>query len=441
MACTMNGYNYFRDLIQSQKGDSPKGIFSICSAHPLVLETVFEYAVETDCPRVLIEATANQVNQFGGYTGMTPALFRDFVLDLAEKMGFPTERLILGGDHLGPLVWQDRPAEEALRLSEELIRTYVEAGFVKIHLDTSMPLGDDSLDSPIADELIARRGARLCRVAEETFRKNLETNLLSEPPLYVIGSEVPTAGGSRGQTETKITSPEDFLQSFRTFKSEFISSGLQDAFDRVVAFVVQPGVEFSSESVVDYDSNAARDLCESLKLLEPAIVFEGHSTDYQTREALRQLVEDGIAILKVGPALTFALREGLFALEKIEEELYPLMENTQLSHFSRILNESMLSNDQYWIPIFSGSNEKVSVDRIFSYSDRTRYYLPVKEVAKSIEQLFNNLEQVCIPETIVRQYLPHCYSAWRDGLIGLNSRNMVKEHIKETLRDYNFATS
>ena len=51
------------------------------------------------------------------------------------------------------------------------------------------------------------------------------------------------------------------------------------------------------------------------------MVFEAHSTDYQTAGALRALVEDRWAILKVGPALTFALREALFALSAIEEEL------------------------------------------------------------------------------------------------------------------------
>ena len=55
----------------------------------------------------------------------------------------------------------------------------------------------------------------------------------------------------------------------------------------------------------------------------PQLCFEAHSTDYQTKEHLRQLVEDGFLILKVGPALTFALREALLALDRIDAELYP----------------------------------------------------------------------------------------------------------------------
>ena len=53
---------------------------------------------------VLIEATANQVNQYGGYSGMTPSGFRDYVHTIAARVGFPQKYIILGGDHLGPHV-------------------------------------------------------------------------------------------------------------------------------------------------------------------------------------------------------------------------------------------------------------------------------------------------------------------------------------------------
>ena len=93
---------------------------------------------------VLIEGTSNQVNQFGGYTGMRPADYKEFVLGLADKVNFPRERVILGGDHLGPLVWCKEPEESAMAKARDLVREYVLAGYKKIHLDTSMRLGDDS---------------------------------------------------------------------------------------------------------------------------------------------------------------------------------------------------------------------------------------------------------------------------------------------------------
>jgi D-tagatose-1,6-bisphosphate aldolase subunit GatZ/KbaZ len=88
-----------KDIIARHKAGEQLGICSVCSAHPLVIEAALRFDLDTT-NKVLIEATSNQVNQFGGYTGMQPADFRDFVLNIAKEVGFPQERLILGGDHL-----------------------------------------------------------------------------------------------------------------------------------------------------------------------------------------------------------------------------------------------------------------------------------------------------------------------------------------------------
>ena len=130
---------YLDEIVKAQKQGMAKGIVSICSAHPWVLKVAMQ---ETEGP-LLIEATCNQVNQFGGYTGMKPVNFVGYVRKIAKENNFPFENVILGGDHLGPSVWQSESAESAMEKSEHLIRDYVEAGFVKIHIDCSMPLGDD----------------------------------------------------------------------------------------------------------------------------------------------------------------------------------------------------------------------------------------------------------------------------------------------------------
>jgi D-tagatose-1,6-bisphosphate aldolase subunit GatZ/KbaZ len=203
----------------------------------------------------------------------------------------------------------------------ELVRGYVLAGFSKIHIDTSMRLADDDPSARLPDETIARRGAELCAAAEDAFAVFRTAYPGAPAPVYVIGSEVPIPGGAMENEETvAVTKPEDCKATLEAFQAAFTRRGLKDAWDRVIALVVQPGVEFADESVVEYDRAAARDLTASLDAW-PGLVFEGHSTDYQSKERLREMVEDGIAILKVGPALTFALREGLFALERIEAEL------------------------------------------------------------------------------------------------------------------------
>src|SRR6202000_1968667 len=100
----------------------------------------------------------------------------------------------------------------------------------------------------------------------------------------------------------------------------FSRNGLADAFARVIAIVVQPGVEFGNENVILYDPARARPLGKLLED-EPTLIYEAHSTDYQGRAPLSELVKDGIAILKVGPELTFRLREALSGLDFIASDM------------------------------------------------------------------------------------------------------------------------
>ena len=83
-----------RMLKNRQAGMRYAGIPSFCTANGLVIEACLKQAMRfDDC--VLIEATANQVNQFGGYTGMKPADYRDFVYRIADRIGFERNRIIL----------------------------------------------------------------------------------------------------------------------------------------------------------------------------------------------------------------------------------------------------------------------------------------------------------------------------------------------------------
>jgi D-tagatose-1,6-bisphosphate aldolase subunit GatZ/KbaZ len=111
--------------LQSQltKLSDRQAIMSACTAHPLAIEAVLEHAEAAGVP-ALIEATANQVNQFGGYTGMTPSDFVAYIERLAKGRKCD---IILGGDHLGPLVWRGLPESEAMDKAATLIEQYVQA--------------------------------------------------------------------------------------------------------------------------------------------------------------------------------------------------------------------------------------------------------------------------------------------------------------------------
>jgi len=438
-------------IIEKRKTGENAGIYSVCSANRFVIEAAMERALDTGT-FALIEATANQVNQFGGYTGMTPAGFAAFVYDIAEGTGLPRHRVILGGDHLGPLVWQNEPEAYAMEKSLELVRAFVSAGFSKIHIDTSMMLAGDDRTVKLSDEVIARRAAILAGASEEAFalfdaqhgRLSAsgppETNGEGAPaPVYVIGSEVPVPGGAQENDEgVSVTTAEQFEATFSAFERAFMAAGLTDAFGRVIGVVVQPGVEFSDEGVTPYDRGRAAGLCASLKN-HPGIVFEGHSTDYQTRACLRRMVEDGIAILKVGPAFTYALRQALFALNDIENELLA-GKGMILSRFREALDEAMLSDPRYWEKYYhDDAHSSAAVKRRYSYSDRCRYYLPEKGVEGAIGTLLSNIDGAHVPLSVLEQYMPIQYTHIREGKLRMDARTIIKDRVKDYIDDYLFA--
>ena len=422
-------------MVERRREGYKIGIPSYCTANNLVIEALLEQAKRFD-EHILIEGTANQINQFGGYTGMTPENFRDYVYAIADKVNFERERIILGADHFGPLVWADLPAEEAMSNAKELVSLAILAGFRKIHLDTSMKLGGDSLTERLSDEVIAERGMTLLEECEKAYQELLKTDPNAMRPVYVIGSEVPIPGGAQEEDAgLQVTSVKDFENTIAIYKRKFDEHGLSERWEDVMAVVVQPGVEFGDKDIHLYDRYAARELCESLKR-HPDFVFEGHSTDYQPAKKLREMVEDGVAILKVGPTLTFMLREGLFALSMIEKELVP---EDKRANFIEVLERIMLENPKNWQKHYHGSDEEKRIARKFSYSDRCRYYFSLPEIKSTIEKLFANIDSVEVPAGILSQFMPRQYLKVRDGVLPLKAAALVKDNVVACAEDYNYA--
>lgn len=423
-----------KKILDKRKLGINSGIASYCTANNIVIETILEYYLDKD-EYALIECTANQVNQFGGYTGMTPADFRDYVYDIAENIGFPKDKIILGADHFGPLAWADKPETEAMNNAKELVRLAVLEGYTKIHLDTSMFLASDDTSKKLSDETIARRGAELYQVCEEAFIKRCETYPESIHPVYVIGSEVPIPGGEyEEKTNLEVTSPQDFENTINIYDKIFKEYGFKNFWDNIVAVVVQPGVEFSNEDIHDYDRNDSKELCAKLKEY-PNLVFEGHSTDFQFPEKLKEMVEDGVAILKVGPALTFALREGLFSLSLMEKEL--IKNEYQRANFIELLEEVMVNNPKDWEKYYQGNELEKELQRKYSFSDRSRYYMSNTIINKCIEKLFKNIDSTEIPLGMIMQYLPKSYVNLRTKKNKNTAKNLVKTNIINVLNDYN----
>lgn len=413
-----------QDVVSRHKAGEQVGLPSVCSAHPLVLKAAIAQARDSG-EVVLIEATSNQVDQTGGYTGMRPADFRDLVMGLANEAGLARTSIVLGGDHLGPNRWRRLAPDTAMEHAEELVAAYVRAGFTKIHLDCSFSCAGDP--TPLSDKVVAERTARLINVAERCAGQ--QSARLS----YVIGTEVPVPGGAHEALDSvPPTSAPAAQQTLAAHREAFEVAGVDHVWSRVAALVVQPGVEFDHQQVFDYRPEATSALRAVLDD-EPAMVFEAHSTDYQTQEALSALVRDHWAVLKVGPQLTFALREALFGLAAIEDELVSVEER---SHLTRVLEERMLADPSQWQGYYTGSADEERVLRRYSYSDRLRYYWPDPHVHAAQERLLGNLSTRTIPLPLLSQYLPMQYDRVRDGRLDPAPETLVLDHVQDVLRTY-----
>jgi D-tagatose-1,6-bisphosphate aldolase subunit GatZ/KbaZ len=422
--------DFLDEIVRAQKGGLARGITSICSAHPWVLKAaILETLKVSGTFRVLlVESTCNQVNQFGGYTGMTPTDFVSYVHSLASENGLPPGRLILGGDHLGPGPWQNEPAESAMQKAAEMVQAYVRAGYTKLHLDASMRLGDDDPTRRLDLELSACRTAELARAAEESLPD-------AGGLRYVVGSEVPIAGGivERGDG-VHVTNTLNARRTLEATQLAFLQLGLKSAWERVIAMVVQPGVEFGNDFVQEYQPHLAHRLSRFSETT--SIVYEAHSTDYQSAEALQALVHDHFAILKVGPALTFAFREAIFALAMVESELIPADEQ---SHLIETLDAVMQAEPGHWNKHYHGSERLVALARKYSLSDRIRYYWPDARVQAAFGRLLHNLTGKPLPAGLVSQFLPGQWEKIRSRQIRNTPEALVLDKVTSVLETYSLA--
>jgi len=269
-------------------------------------------------------------------------------------------------------------------------------------------------------EVIARRAAQLTKVSEEAVETGLAPIHL---PRYVIGTEVPIPGGAQEHEDgVSVTKVEDARETIDIHRKAFYELGLQSAWDRIVAVVVQPGVEFGDNFVLPYQPDAAKELSRFIE--SQSMVYEAHSTDYQTRDALRNLVHDHFAILKVGPGLTFAFREAIFALAMIEDEL---IKKEWRSNIIQVLDDVMAKHPEHWQKYYRGDEAEQAFKRKYSLSDRARYYWVQPKVQMAFERLMINLGGKVLPDSLLRQFV---------GERELKAEQIIAWKINKVLNDY-----
>ena len=271
--------------------------------------------------------------------------------------------------------------------ARDLVRDYVLAGYTKIHLDCSMRLADDpgvaggSAERRDGDGAHGRAGrGRRSGVARAARG--------AAAPLYVIGTEVPVPGGEQAARAQAQSSPPSRTRGARASLCELPSrtAGLQWRVGSGSSpWSCSPASSSATPSCSTTGARPRHSSCRGAVARLPRLVYEAHSTDYQTPAALRALVEDHFAVLKVGPALTFALREALFALAAIEDELLRSVSpragrGSAARTVREVVDRVMREHPRALAAYYAGDEAALRVARDFSYSDRIRYYWPQAEV-------------------------------------------------------------
>ncbi len=365
-------------VIAESRAGRAVAIPSVCSAHPDVLAASLRLAERLD-RAVVIEATSNQVNQDGGYTGMRPADFIGFVRGLADGLGVDRARVLFGGDHLGPQAWRKLTAEAAMAKAHVMVADYVAAGFTKVHLDCSEGCAGEPAQLP--DAVTVPRAAELARTAVG----------VSADLLFVVGTEVPPPGGARHDEGGDI--PPTKASAARATLDAHVAAF--DGVGRIGGLVVQPGVEFSPMQV--HHLPLARDpgLKEAVAH-HPGVVLEAHSTDYQRPAAFVRLAELGFAFQKVGPALTFAWREAIYALDWLAEAA-----GWGASIVRPAMERVMVTDPGYWQGHYHGAD--LEMQRHFGLADRIRYYWPRAEAQAAVAALRDRLAGRALPDALLWQ--------------------------------------
>ncbi len=231
-----------------------------------------------------------------------------------------------------------------------------------------------------------------------------------------------------------MTAVEDACRTLEVTRAAFVAEGLEAAWERVIALVVQPGVEFCDDFVLDYNPDAARGPARFVETTP--FIYEAHSTDYQRRDNLHALVRDHFAILKVGPALTFAFREAVFALAMMENELIPAERRSSLVE---ALEDVTNRQPEHWQKYYHGDETAQRLARKFSRSDRLRYYWGNPQVQAALGRLLHNIEEKPLPMALVSQYAPGQWEIIRSGQIYNTSEARILDKVNSMLEEYAFA--
>jgi D-tagatose-1,6-bisphosphate aldolase subunit GatZ/KbaZ len=198
--------------------------------------------------------------------------------------------------------------------------------------------------------------------------------------------------------------------------------------------VVQPGLEFAPAQVIQFDMSQPN-LLSSVLENHPNLCFEAHSTDYQAPEVYPELGRRNFAILKVGPALTFAWREALYALSHVDQW------QNGTSHISELMEGIMTETPHAWHSHYHGKPAHQKLMRHFGLADRIRYYWTNPKARQAVDDLKSRIDTTPPPAPLLSQYLPQATIRRAEALPLPRAETLLVAHVQEALMPYYEGTS
>ena len=347
---------------------------SFCTANEEVIKIILLYCKIYNLP-CLIECTSNQVNQFGGYIKKTPKEFSNLIFKIARTIKLNKKNIFLGGDHLGPLPWNNKNSNLAIKNSIELINNYISNKFCKIHIDTSVQCKNDKVFN---SQIKFDRTKKILKKIKLKKKSNI---------FYVVGSEVPISGSDKKKL-LKPTSIYTIKKDSNIFSELLFKKSCKK---KNFGLVIEVGMKYMDKYI--QKPNLKNFLQKKNFSLKNNFIYEAHSTDFQSINTLKKLVNNNFKFLKVGPELTYLYSRSLLLMQKIEKHFI----EKNKSNFNENLIQEMLKNNKYWINFYEKNNYNQFLN---SKYDRSRYYLGTKKVKNSIGKLRLNINNLNLTKLI-----------------------------------------
>ncbi len=407
-----------QSLIEQNRGGANIGLPCFCSANEMVLRTLFECCAAHDVP-IVVEASATQVNQDGGYTGISAADFSRWVSSLSAEFGVADERLVLAGAHLGPMPWSHLSPKDALDNTKNLVKDYAAAGFRKIHLDA--PVASNEEQHPDV-QILATRTARLCEIAEMHAP-------CPDQLIYVLSSlpslPAPSIGSSFDVgSAPPATSAEQLNATIAAYQEAFVRQGLRHAWDKVVSIDALPSIGFDHFSVQPLQARSAELLSAEI-LKHNGLSLSVSSADYQSSSDLSTLVENQFFFLKAGPELTFKMREAIFALATIAQQI----SGTGTPDIIAALDTAISKYPNDWAPYFTGDIATRKQLHHYSFSDRLRYYWNFPDVRSQLLKFMMNLDTIKLPDSLVSQH----FQTREFGTLDMPASRLIHDSVRQSI--------